>query len=322
MTYSRRQFSKLALGSIPLVSGLVSPTGLFAQTKPNSKIAGVQVGVMVPNSLRGVPNELAAYRDAMLKIGLSGCETHEGPWETALGAPLPTGVGFGGGAGRAAPTPEQLAAQKAQADSLTKWRTSISMSRFAEARKIWTDAGIQPYAFKMPITLDMSDAEADYAFNVAKTLGVNHYTMEMDDDPRVTKRMGELGLKHNMKVGYHAHGQATPTYWDLAMSQSPFNCINLDIGHYVGAGNADAIDFVKKNHARIVSMHLKDRKLGGDNVPWGQGDTPIIEALHLVRDQKWGFPVTIELEYPIPTGSTMPNEVARCYDYIKKALLS
>jgi hypothetical protein len=318
MDYSRRQFSKIALGGLPLVSGIILPERLFAQSRPNSKIAGVQIGVMVPNSLRGVPDDLTAYRDAMLKIGLSACETHEGPFETFAGAPQPPPRG----AGRGAPSPEQAAAQKIYADALTKWRTSIPMSKFAEGRKIWNDAGIQPYAFKMPITLEMSDAEADYAFNIAKTLGVNHYTMEMPDDPLLSRRMGELGRKHNMKVGYHAHGEAKPDYWDLAMSQSPYNCINLDVGHYVGAGNADAVDFVKKNHARIVSMHLKDRKLGGPNMPWGQGDTPLMEILHLVRDQKWGFPVTIELEYPIPTDSTMVDEVAKCYAYVKSALTS
>ena len=32
-----------------------------------------------------------------------------------------------------------------------------------------------------------------------------------------------------MMVGYHAHLQATPTTWDEAMSQSPYNGINLDL---------------------------------------------------------------------------------------------
>ncbi len=317
MDYSRRQINAMALGSASVLSGLLLPTNLFAQAKPNSIIAGVQVGVMVPNSLRGIPNTLTAYRDALLKIGLSGCETHEGPWETALGAPLTTN-GFG--AGRGPQTPEQVTQRKAAADALSEWRTSLPMSRYVEAKKIWVEAGIQPYAFKMPITLEMSDSEADYAFNAAKALGASHFNMEMDDDPRVTQRVGDLGKKHNMKVGYHAHGEASPTYWDLAMSQSPYNCINLDIGHYVGAGNSDALDFVQKHHSRIVSMHLKDRKLGGPNVPWGQGDTPIIEVLHMIRDNKWPFPVTIELEYPIPEGSTMANEVAKCFTYIATAL--
>jgi hypothetical protein len=292
MILSRRQFG--------VVSGAAAmmPSQLFAQAKPNSKIAGVQVGVMVPNSMRGVPNDLVAYRDALVKIGLSGCETHEGPFETFAGAPLSNPA------------------------ALSKWREAAPMEKFAAGRKIWNDAGINIYAFKMPITLEMSEVEADYAFNAAKAVGASHFTMEMPDDLKLSARVGELGRKHNMKVGYHAHGQATPAYWDAAMAQSPFNCINLDIGHYVGAGNADAIAFVKKNHDRIVSMHLKDRKLGGPNMPWGQGDTPIIEVLHLVRDQRWGFPVTIELEYPIPPGSSMVAEVAKCYDYVKSALLS
>lgn len=69
-------------------------------------------------------------------------------------------------------------------------------------------------------------------------------------------------------VGYHAHLQATPTTWDEAMSQSEYNGINLDIGHYTAAGNHDALAFIRKNHARITSMHLKDRKFpenGGEH---------------------------------------------------------
>ena len=342
MMYSRRQFSKLALGSVPLVSGLVSPTGLFAQSKPNSKIAGVQIGTMVPNSLRGVPNDMLAYRDAVAKIGLNGCECHNEPFEAFLGAPQPTArAGFGGpppgggagsppggaaqaggGGGRASPTPEQLAARKVDQEALTKWRLAASMSNFVQARKLWNDAGVQPYAFKIPLTLDLPDAEYDYAFMVAKAIGASSLTMELPSDPAVSARVGKFGEKHKMMVGYHAERPASPAWWDVALAQSPFNSMNLDVGHYVGAGNKDALDFILKNHARISSMHVKDYKLGGGSMPWGQGDTPIIPIVQLVRDQKWGFPVTIELDYKVPDNSTMPDEVAKCYDYIKKALLT
>jgi len=107
------------------------------------------------------------------------------------------------------------------------------------------------------------------------------------------------------------------------MAQSVFNGINLDIGHYTAAGNTDTLDFVRRHHARITSMHLKDRKSkqnGGENMPWGQGDTPIKEALQLVNKEGYKFPWTIELEYPIPAGSDAVKEVEKCVAYAKSSL--
>ncbi len=87
--------------------------------------------------------------------------------------------------------------------------------------------------------------------------------------------------------------QATPTLWDQALSQSKYNGINLDLGHYTAGTNSSPIPFLKKNHGRITSMHMKDRKYeihGGENMPWGQGDTPIKEALQLMKQEHYLFP--------------------------------
>jgi hypothetical protein len=39
-----------------------------------------------------------------------------------------------------------------------------------------------------------------------------------------------------------------------------------------------------------------------------------------MRDEKYSFPGTIELEYDIPAGSDPVKEVARCLAYAKEAL--
>jgi sugar phosphate isomerase/epimerase len=107
------------------------------------------------------------------------------------------------------------------------------------------------------------------------------------------------------------------------MLQSPYNGINVDRGHYTAAGNHDQIAFLKKNHARITSMHLKDRRPkenGGANMPWGLGDTPIIELLQTVRKEGYKFPATIELEYGVPEGSDSEKEIVKCLAYCKAAL--
>ena len=70
-------------------------------------------------------------------------------------------------------------------------------------------------------------------------------------------------------------------------------------------------------------MHVKDRKTkanGGENLVWGQGNTPITEALKLMRDNKYKFPATIELEYKIPEGSNPIDEVKKCVEFCNNAL--
>jgi hypothetical protein len=67
---------------------------------------------------------------------------------------------------------------------------------------------------------------------------------------------------------------------------------------------------------------LKDRKKSmGANLPWGQGDTPIVECLQLIRDKKWHIPGIIEMEHPTPAGSDNWIELAKCIEFCKKTLL-
>ena len=85
----------------------------------------------------------------------------------------------------------------------------------------------------------------------------------------------------------------------------------------------DPIPLLQVKHDRIYSAHLKDRKSkanGGMNMPWGEGDTPLIAALQLMRNNKYAFPGTIELEYDIPVGSDAVKEVAKCIEFGKNAL--
>jgi len=206
---------------------------------------------------------------------------------------------------------------------MKQWRLSVSMDKFKALRKMYEDAGVSIYAFKLGLTLGMSDDEYQYTFNVAKALGCDHITMELPTDGNLTKRVGEFAAKEKMMVGYHAHTQATPQLWDEAMAQSKYNAINLDIGHYTAGTSSDPIPFVKQHHDRITSMHLKDRKYetnGGQNMPWGQGQTPIKEVLQLMKKEKYKFPATIELEYKPPEGSDSMKEIAKCLEYCKDAL--
>jgi sugar phosphate isomerase/epimerase len=122
-------------------------------------------------------------------------------------------------------------------------------------------------------------------------------------------------------VGYHGHTETTPEMWETAFGYAKYNGANLDLGHFVAGNNTSPIPFLKKHHDRITHIHVKDRKLhDGPNVPFGEGDTPIVEALRLIRDNKWNIQATIEFEYPVPPGSDRMIEMAKCIQYCRKAL--
>jgi sugar phosphate isomerase/epimerase len=337
MTYSRRQFGKIALSSIPVASAVLASPSLFAADKPNSVFNGVRIGTIIPYSYHNMPSDGPWLLEAMVRDGISLCESHAEPIEQWAGSPMPAarggaarGAAAGGGApggggarGRAPLTPEQIAAQKAAADKMTEWRLSVPMSKYVEYRKMYNDAGVTIYAFKLGLTMAMPDSEYDYTFTAAKTLGASVVSMEMPTSGELTERVGSFATKHKMMVGYHAHLQATPTLWDEAVSQSPYNGINLDIGHYTAGGNHDVIAFMEKHHDRITHIHLKDRKFkenGGQNMPWGQGDTPITAALQLMEKDKYKFPGIIELEYTPPEGSDSEKEIVKCLAYARQAL--
>lgn len=226
----------------------------------------------------------------------------------AQAVPPPPGAGRGGPGGGANP-------------EMTKWRASVSMDKFKALRNLYNDAGVSIYGFKLDLRLNSPDSDYEYAFNVCETLGANQLTMELPNDSATTQRIGEYAAKRKIWAGYHAHTQAHLHAWDDAFSQSPYNGANIDIGHYVAGTSQSPIPFIEKNHARITSMHLKDRKTNnGPNMPWGQGDTPIKEVLQLMKRDKHTYPATIELEYSTPPGSTVMAELAKCLRFCKDAL--
>jgi sugar phosphate isomerase/epimerase len=310
---TRRDLGKLALASIP-ASKLV-------WAKPNSNFDGVQVGV-ITYSYRSMPG--ADNAEALLKYivdsGISGIELMGPAAEIYAGSPAPPARGAGG---RGPVTPEQQAAQKTRAEDLKKWRLSVSMDKYKALRAMYNSAGVNIYAFKLEPNPKMSDEEYEYIFHVADTLGANHVTLELSTDPAFTQRIGDFAAKKHMLVAYHAHTQATITAWDAVLAQSKGNAINLDCGHYVAGTSESPIPLIQKHHSRIASVHLKDRMKasnGAANLVWGQGETPIKEILTLMRQEKYPFPASIELEYQIPEGSDAVVETSKCVQFCKHAL--
>ena len=324
---SRRKFistSALALSALAIDTKVFGFPAIIANYgKPNSKINGVQIGV-ITYSFRSLPGNAEQILKYCIDSNISAIELMGPTAEEFAGAPhTTTEVRAGGGPPRTQPTEEQRAQQQARMNDIAAWRSSVSMDKFEQLRKMYKKAGVQIYAYK-PNALGErnTDAEVDYALRAAKALGASHVTVELPGNATQSKRLGDLASKHKVGIGYHGHLQQTITSWDEAIAQSKYNGLNCDIGHYVAAG-FDPIPLLESKHDHIYSMHLKDRKSkanGGANVVWGEGDTPIVQVLQLMKNNKYKFPATIELEYPVPEASDPVKEVAKCLEFCRKAL--
>jgi sugar phosphate isomerase/epimerase len=223
-------------------------------------------------------------------------------------------------------TPEQKAAQKNAAEELKKWRLSVSMDKYKAFRKMYEDAGVKIYCFKLPPTMGMPDEEYAYIWNVAETLGANHITMELPTDDKLLQRVADYAAKRKLRIAFHTHGQGGASGFDKVLGASKYTALNFDVGHYWGVNGQSPVPLMEKYHDRIASLHLKDRKgptgsTGGPNMPWGQGDTPLKDVLQSMKRNKYKFPASIEYEYNTPEGSDVVSEVKKCVAYCKKALI-
>ena len=322
---SRRDFlSQSAL----LGTGLFLTRDLFALSNPSTAYK-VYLGA-ITYSFRSMPGTIDDLIGYCKTCGINAIELMGDPAEAYAGNPFASTGPMRPPAGGQRPqmTDEMRKSFAERAEKSKAWRETVAMDKFVEIRKKFKEAGVTIYAYK-PNALgeNNSDAEIEYAMKAAKALGATSVTVEIPNKPAHSKRLGDIAAKHKVYVGYHAHLQATDTAWDEALAQSPYNSMNLDCGHYIAAGGNNTkeslLALIEAKHDRITSMHLKDRKNktnGGANMPWGMGDTPVVEILQLLKKKKYNIPVSVELEYDIPADSDAVKEVKKCIDYAKKAL--
>lgn len=310
MDYTRREIGRLVLTSLPLAA--VLPRNARAADKPNSTFAGVTVGMNVPYNFGVRTMPAAEVIGKTTALNVSAVELRSQPIELLMGAAM------------TALEPARDA-QKQAAEDLRAWRLKTGPLGGATAKKAFDAAGVRIDIVKFDNIYNFTDPEMDYAFALAKAAGARGISCELDVEG--AKRVGRFADAHNMPVGYHGHTKTPESMFNDAFAAAAHNFANLDIGHYVAGNLGDPVDFIRRHHDRITHIHVKDRKAGsngkdGDNVPFGQGDTPIRECLREIRDNKWPITATIEFEYPVPPGSDRMAEMAKCVEYCKAALLS
>ena len=264
----------------------VSAAGLVALQRRHPVTIGVQ-------SYSFRDRSLADAIAGMQKLGLQSCEL----WQNHV---EPRGI-----------TREEM----------RTWRETVGMGHFHSVRDQFAKAKITLSAYNISFNDTFSDAEIDRGFEMAKALGAPVITSS--SNIKTTSRVATAAGRHKMLVGMHNHSRIDPNEFATAKSLTDalqanrFIAANLDIGHFTAA-NEDAVSFLQQHHARIVTLHIKDRKRDqGATVPFGEGDAPIVKVLGLLQQNGWPIPANIEYEYK---GGDSVVEVGRCLEYCRKAL--
>lgn len=201
---------------------------------------------------------------------------------------------------------------------------------FKATRKRFEDAGIRVNAYCVNFPLTATDEHLDRGYNGALLLGTNIMTASVKK--AIVPRLDQWCRKYKIKMGLHNHwfGDAwfkgdktlefeTPQDFTNALKDSSdYMSINLDIGHFSAAGY-DPLAFMREHHSRIVSLHIKDRDRDEThtNRRFGEGATPILETMKLLKKIKFRYAANIEYEMD----SENPTEgVRHAVEYLKKAL--
>jgi len=297
---TRREFGAIALGAFALPQ-IVNGVRLGAQSYSFRDLPRTPGGDAVDQVIR-----------AFKECELTECE---------LFAPQVEPQFSTGARGRRGdpPSPEAVTAR----DDLRQWRLETPLDHFTRIGDKFKAAGIEIYAYNYSPDMSFTDAEIDRGFDMAKAMGAQIITASTQLD--TAKRIAPFAERHRMIVAMHGHSNtsdanefATPESFAAAMKLSKYFKVNLDIGHFTAA-NYDAVAYIKAHHADITNLHLKDRRKNqGDNVPWGQGDTPIREALQLLQREQW--PIRAYVEYEYRGQGTSIEEVKKCLAYAQAAL--
>ena len=323
--YSRRDFAKIAAGTVPVARSLWAV---------NSTIHGVRMAVQSASfTFSGIG--IDGIIQTMVDLGLAEIDVmsehvenylgapvplpgagRPGPWARRGGAPggpgaavapggaSPAGPGARGGPGRGDP---------AVREALRRWRMDADLDKFRAVGKRFTDAGLKFFSYNLSFNDSFTDDEIDKGFLMTKALGTRIITAS--SPASIFPRLAPFAEKHDVIVAMHNHTNG-PAEFEQAMAASKKVWINLDVGHFFASGY-DPIAYLKEHHARITNIHVKDRKKDrGAEMPFGQGDTPLKEVLLLVKKEKYDFPVCIE--YVGPDGPAV--EIKRCFDYCKAVL--
>jgi sugar phosphate isomerase/epimerase len=306
---TRRLFGAAALGLG--LAGASNP--LLAQTPAPSRVpvgastfSGLTIGCN-SGTFALMPADDAVQ--GMVACGFTTAELHPKQVEPNFNSPR---VGRG-----ETPTADQQKVAAYAREAIRQWRLSVPMEFYAMTAKKFSDAGIRLMAFNMNYRDDFTDAELDRSFEMAKALDVD--LISAVGSVAVFRRLDPMAQRHKIRIGMHNEVNIPDVAGFEAASEglSDYSGYTLDIGHFTATGG-DSMAMLKKHGSRIFNMHIKDRvKNLGPTVPFGQGDTRIVEILRWMRDNNIHTPTNVEQEAP---GWDRLKLAQQAIDYCRMAL--
>jgi sugar phosphate isomerase/epimerase len=201
---------------------------------------------------------------------------------------------------------------------------------FKAVRRQLDAAGIRVNAYCANFPTDATDEHLERAFRGARLLGTRVMTSSCEKP--LLPRLDEWCRRHQVRLGLHNHWlgdswfkgdkalnfEGPADFLDALKGRSDRLAINLDIGHFSAAGH-DPVEFFRRHHRRIVSLHVKDRDRDPEHTyrRFGQGATPIDDVLKLAREVR--FPHGANIEYEMDEQD--PTEGVRdSLAYVRRAL--
>lgn len=167
------------------------------------------------------------------------------------------------------------------------------------------------------------EAEWRKIFEFAKRLGL--YAITTEDVPHLDL-IEKLVKQYDIRVAYHEHAKnpKNPNYklWDpnyvlsLVKNRDARIGACADTGHWATSG-LKPLDCLKILKGRIISAHLKDRPVIGEQKPdaiFGTGVSDIGALLAELKAQ--GFAGNISIEYEANWDNSVPD-VAQCVGFVR-----
>jgi len=150
--------------------------------------------------------------------------------------------------------------------------------------------GVEPFT---------GDAEANRArFAFAKALGTE--MLSADPTPESFDNLDALTEESGVKIAIHNHGpgarydKAADTL-DAIRGRSRAIGACVDTGHALRSGEAPH-EVIQQFGPRVVSVHLKDWIVGGDEQIVGQGDMDLVAVARALKAIQFTGPIVLEYE--------------------------
>ena len=295
MTLSRRQFAKSAL--VPVMMRQA-----FAGT--NTLYRGVQLGIC-SYSFRGLGLDELVRQMSAVPMGQLELEN----------------LFIEPGSGGRGQTPEQR-------EALRKWRLSVPLDEIRAIRRRLDEAGIDVYAYNIPVNTTFSEEEVDRVFRMARIFGAR--AVNCMTTLSAVPLLAAAAEQHNMRVGLHPSGGAgtgqdaigTGDSYRKAFAASPLIGANLDLNGWRAWG-ADPLAFLREIGPRVTTMHTHDSKPGEPRsiaVPFGDGTNPLRDVLRLIQRERFPLVAMIERTWNLPDGADNVAELRKALAYCKGAL--